>query len=216
MRHVVWDWNGTLLDDLDVVVESVNAALRSLGADPIDHAVYRRHYTRPVGRFYEALLGRQVDPTEMQSIDDVFHEAYLDGVGGADLAAGAREAIDAVQAAGGTQSIASMLRHDRLVTAVREAGVDDLMLAVDGHRGVGGETKEEHLRHHLAQLRRLYDLDGVGVVLVGDITDDADAAAASGIECVLVDAGSQERATLEAAGVPVVGSLREAVTVAGL
>ena len=31
MIHVVWDWNGTLVEDLPVVVESVNAALDAIG-----------------------------------------------------------------------------------------------------------------------------------------------------------------------------------------
>ena len=47
MRHVIWDWNGTLFDDLHIVVESVNASLAELGAPPIDACLL---YTSPSPR----------------------------------------------------------------------------------------------------------------------------------------------------------------------
>ena len=36
VEHIIWDWNGTLFDDLHIVVESVNVSLAELGAPPID------------------------------------------------------------------------------------------------------------------------------------------------------------------------------------
>ena len=216
MHHVIWDWNGTLFDDLDLIVEAVNAAIHPFGKPPIDHATYATHYTRPVSLFYEALLGRTVGPSEMERIDELFHEAYFEWYDRASLAEDAEAAIARAADAGATQSIASMLRHDRLVTAVRDEGVDTAMLAVDGHRGTAGETKAQHLSHHVDQLRSLYPLDGRRMVLIGDITDDADAAAAVGIECVLVDAGSQEREALVGTGVAVAAGLLHALELAGI
>lgn len=212
VRHLVWDWNGTLLDDLDLVVTSVNHALGSIGAAPIDAATYRQHYTRPVHRFYEALLGRVVDAGEMRVLDDRFHDAYV--AGSPPLAPDARDALDVAERRGATQSIASMLWHDRLVTAVLDAGIGDRMVAVDGHRGSVGETKAAHLGHHVAGLKTLHGLEGTVMVLIGDITDDADAARDVGIDCVLYDGGSQPRAALEATGRAVAGSLLEAVEIA--
>ena len=58
--HIVWDWNGTLFDDLDVVVRSVNHGLEGFGAIPIDLDGYRSHYTRPVKLFYDRLIGREI------------------------------------------------------------------------------------------------------------------------------------------------------------
>ena len=60
MRHVIWDWNGTLVDDLPIVVDAVNASLAGIGAGPIVADDYRDHYTRPVRVFYDRLLGRAV------------------------------------------------------------------------------------------------------------------------------------------------------------
>lgn len=151
----------------------------------------------------------------MTRIDDAFQEAYAAGLPGVDLTTDARRAVEQVAAAGATQSIASMLWHDVLVSIVTRFGLDDHMLALDGHRGAVGETKEAHLRSHVDRLMAMYPaLEGSGMVVIGDITDDAAAARASGLGCVLYDGGSQDRQALEAEGFPVAGSLFEAVELA--
>jgi phosphoglycolate phosphatase-like HAD superfamily hydrolase len=217
MRHVVWDWNGTLFDDLEIVVASVNVSLRSVGAPPIDTEGYRAVYQRPLHRFYEALLGRPVLPEEMQAIDNDFHAAYHALLDQARLTVDARSAVELVAGRGQTQSVLSMWWHDRLVPAVRFFGLDDFMLAVDGHRGPPGASKEHHLARHVEQLTRLFPavVRREAMTVIGDVTDDADAARAVGVGCVLYDGGSQPRAVLEAAGVPVAASLVEAVEMAG-
>jgi phosphoglycolate phosphatase-like HAD superfamily hydrolase len=67
--HIVWDWNGTLVDDLPIVVDCVNAALAVIGEPPIDADDYREHFARPVNRFYESLLRRPIAPSEWETLD---------------------------------------------------------------------------------------------------------------------------------------------------
>jgi phosphoglycolate phosphatase-like HAD superfamily hydrolase len=218
VHHVVWDWNGTLLDDLGAVVAAVNVSLARLGAAPIDEVVYRHHYTRPVRRFYESLLGRAVGDREMAEIDHVFHEAYQPLAERLTLGAEARRAVEAVHAEGATQSVLSMWWHESLEAAVRRMGLAEYMVAVDGTRGgAPGREKSGHLVEHLERLAQV--LPGVGrasIVMIGDITDDADAAEAAGIGCVLYDGRSQPRSALEERGVPVAGTLVEALALAGV
>ena len=64
-----------------------------------------------------------------------------------------------------------------------------------------------HVRHVVL------DRNGA-LVVVGDITDAAAAATTAGAECGLFDGGSQPRTVLEGDGVPVAGSLIEAVAMA--
>jgi len=216
MRHVVWDWNGTLFDDLEIVVASVNVSLRSVGAPPIDADRYRAVYERPLHRFYESLLGRPVLPEEMAAIDRDFHDAYHALLDQARLTVDARSAVDLVASRGRSQSVLSMWWHDRLVPAVRYFELEDYMLAVDGHRGPPGASKETHLARHVEQLTRLFPevVRRESVAVIGDVTDDADAARAAGVGCVLYDGGSQPRAALEATGMPVAATLVEAVEMA--
>jgi phosphoglycolate phosphatase-like HAD superfamily hydrolase len=211
VTHVIWDWNGTLFDDHRVVVDAVNASLDHFGVPPIDSATYRREFVRPLQVFYTRLFGRTIDDATMQEIDDVFQAAYARGFGEAALTADALTAIGLLADAGVSQSIASMLWHDLLVSAVTRFGLADRMLALDGHRGAVGETKEQHLIGHVDRLERMYPgLSRSRITVIGDITDDAVAARAAGVSCVLYDGGSQDRAALEAERFPVADSLVEA------
>ncbi|MGI9609349.1 MAG: HAD family hydrolase [Acidimicrobiia bacterium] len=210
MRHVIWDWNGTLFDDLHIVVESVNASLSELGAPPIDADGYRDHYTRPVHLFYDRLLGREVTLQEWKQIDTTFHDAYRRALPRADLALDALDALETVSVLGWTQSILSMWWHEELVPCVEERGVDRFMQRVDGNHHDAGETKQIHLERHLDALG-ISEVGAATFLVVGDALDDAQAAIAAGVPCVLYDSGSHHRAELEAAGVPVVESLREAL-----
>ncbi|MDH3539275.1 MAG: HAD hydrolase-like protein [Acidimicrobiia bacterium] len=210
MRHIIWDWNGTLFDDLHIVVESVNASLAELGAPPIDADGYRDHYTRPVHLFYERLLGRGLDDAEWKQIDLTFHDTYRLALPRADLALDAIDALETVAVRGWTQSILSMWWHSELVPFVEERRLDRFMQRVDGNRNDAGETKQTHLERHLDALG-ISDLGAAAFLVVGDALDDARAAIAAGVPCALYDSGSHHRAEFETAGVPVVQSLREAL-----
>ena len=215
MTHVIWDWNGTLLDDLPIVVEAVNACLRSQGASLIDASIYRSRFVRPLNGFYESLLGHPVDDDFLLELDHVFQDAYWDGFDDADLNPEARDAVTRVATGGATQSIASMLWHDMLVPTVRGFGLEDQMLALDGNRGAVGESKDQHMLNHVERLHRIFPgIAGQTTTVIGDLVDDAEAARAAEIRCVLYDGGSQPRELLESQGVPVVDSLLTAVGIA--
>jgi phosphoglycolate phosphatase-like HAD superfamily hydrolase len=207
VRHVVWDWNGTLFDDQVAVVAAVNDALGRLGLPPIDADGYRTHFTRPVERFYEQVAGRAISAEEWQLLDQGYHDSYLAQVERLALAADAGAALAAAEAAGLTQSLLSMWRHDDLVRLVERLGIGHFFLRVDGlHRSDGG-GKAQHLVEHLAAL----GLDPEAVVMVGDSLDDLAAARAVGAGCVLYDGGSHHREALEATGMPVVDTLTAAL-----
>jgi phosphoglycolate phosphatase-like HAD superfamily hydrolase len=215
MPHIIWDWNGTLFDDHHVVVAAVNASLDHFGVPRIDSAAYQRLFVRPLQVFYARLFGRDIDDGLMQEIDDVFQEAYRTGFESAALTRDAVAAVKMAGDAGVSQSIASMLWHDMLVSTVTRLGIDEHMLALDGHRGTVGETKDQHLIRHVTRLEEMYrGLNRSGMAVIGDITDDAAAARAAGVGCVLYDGGSQERWALEASGFPVAATLVEAVGIA--
>jgi len=216
VRHVVWDWNGTLFDDLHIVVDAVNASLGELGAPPIDADAYRDHYTRPVRLFYEALLGRPVSATEFTMIDRVFHAAYGASLDRAALATDARRVVVQV-AASSSQSLLSMWRHDSLVDYVDRLGLADYMARIDGNRSRQDASKAGALAEHVARLldQRVV-ADPAAVVVIGDGLDDARSAAEAGVDCVLYDGGTHHRRELEAAGVPVAKTLTDALEMGGV
>jgi phosphoglycolate phosphatase-like HAD superfamily hydrolase len=210
VRHLVWDWNGTLFDDNVAVVAAVNDALGLLGVAAIDADTYRSHYTRPVQRFYEQLAGRRITSEQWQAVDDTYHASYQAWVERLGLAPDAVAALQAAEEAGVTQSLLSMWRHRELVPLVERLGIGRFLVRVDGLRVPGGGGKAEHLVAHLAAV----GVQAAAAALVGDSLDDLAAARAVGAGCVLYDGGSHHRHALEATGVPVVDTLTAAVAAA--
>jgi phosphoglycolate phosphatase-like HAD superfamily hydrolase len=216
MRHVVWDWNGTLLADQELVVDALNAVLADRGLPPTDLATYQRLYTRPVRRFYELLFERPIDDAEWLHLDDVYHAGYAAALERARLADDAFDALETVAGAGRTQSLLSMYRHEELVPLVTKLGVHDHFVRIDGLRGPGGGQKAPFLETHLERIVHDAGDDPSQVLMIGDALDDAAAAAHVGTRCVLYDGGSHPRDELERAGVPVADSLTGALDLAGL
>ncbi|MCH7669690.1 MAG: HAD family hydrolase [Acidobacteria bacterium] len=214
MAHIIWDWNGTLLDDLHIVVDAVSACVAPLGRGAITADDYRDHYTRPVVLFYENLMGRPVTSDEWASIDGVYHDTYRSLMRQADLAADARAAIRDVADRNGTQSILSMWWHSELVPFTAGFGLRDVMQRIDGNREDAGALKADQMRSHIEMLVAAHGVVASKVVAVGDTFDDAAAAAAVGIPIILYDGGSHHRVDLEKVGVPVVSTLLEAVDIA--
>jgi phosphoglycolate phosphatase-like HAD superfamily hydrolase len=208
VAHLVWDWNGTLLDDLTLVVAATNASLASVGGPSVTADEHRRDFRRPVIAYYEYVLGRRLTEAEFATLDQVFHDAYRRGLDGTTLAEDAR---DAMAAWAGTQSLLSMWFHHELVPLVSAHGLHTRLSRVDGLRDVrGGGPKAPHLRAHLDAL----GLKGSDCVLIGDSVDDAHAAREVGAGIILYSGGFTHPERLRATGLPVATTLLEAVTLA--
>jgi phosphoglycolate phosphatase-like HAD superfamily hydrolase len=211
--HIVWDWNGTLFDDLEVVVASVNQGLATFGAAPIDLDAYRSHYTRPVKLFYDKLLARELTDDEWNEVDRTFHDSYRQALVRARLTADARQALDHAARGGHSQSLLSMFPHPDLVPLVKKLGIEAYFDRIDGlSEGSPGDLKALYLERHLRLL--VAGEDPAQVVVIGDTPDDATAAQHVGARPILYDGGSHHRVDLEWTGAPVVSSLRAAVYLA--
>ncbi|MCY0962757.1 HAD family hydrolase [Streptomyces sp. H27-H5] len=211
--HIVWDWNGTLLHDIDAVILATNASFAEFGFAPITLETYRELYVVPVPKFYERLMGRMPTEAEWLVMDETFHRHYWSSAETARLAEGALELLRGWQGAGSTQSLLSLAPHDKLVPLVRTHGIDTHFLRVDGRTGPSHTTKAGHLVRHMAAMEAA-GVTADRTVLIGDAVDDALAAAHVGARAVLYTGGSHSRGSLESAGVPVVDTLAEAVATA--
>ncbi|MCC0574940.1 HAD family hydrolase [Streptomyces californicus] len=212
--HLVWDWNGTLLDDTYAVVRATNAAFAEVELEPITPERYREMYTIPIPRFYERFLGRLPTEAEWERMDGVFHRYYAEQRTACGLTAGAEELLHGWQRAGRSQSLLSMYGHEQLVPVVRGYGIEPRFVRVEGRRGPSGGSKALHMERHFEALAGVDGIVPENAVVIGDALDDAVAAAHVGARAVLYTGGSHSRRSLEGAGVPVVDSLAEAVALA--
>ncbi|MFD7737674.1 HAD family hydrolase [Streptomyces sp. MJM8645] len=204
--HVVWDWNGTVKDDLDDHVFALNETLPALGGAPVDRETYRAKHTVPIPRFYARLLGREITEQEWVSSDSAFLEHLR--AQPVRVREGAAELMAALSEAGHTQSLLSLCPHDTLVREVEQADIGHFFIRTDGRTGPSGGTKAAPLTAHLEALGLAEQAHRV--LLVGDAVDDADAAHANGAHAVLHTGGLHHPAKLAATGHPLTDTLADA------
>lgn len=207
-EHILWDWNGTLFDDIEAIVGATNEVFLPYELPPLDADGFRAVYTRPVWVTYEVMLGRELREGEWRLLDDGFHQSYFRLMTACRLAEGAEAMIKAWS---GTQSLCSMAPHSHLEPLVTSFGLDTFFVRVDGLRdgGTGGE-KADHMLAHIREA----GVDPAKTLVIGDSVDDGVAAKHVGARAVLYTGGMTPRAKLEETGWPVVDSLAEALNYA--
>ncbi|MGH3545034.1 MAG: HAD family hydrolase [Mycobacteriales bacterium] len=231
--HVIWDWNGTLLGDTDVVLQATNAALAKLhssppgligpGVPPLTAAQYQAAFARPLELFYANIFGREITSEEFLRLHEFFRDSYQERMAACELNRGAHEVLAYLKTQGSTQSLLSLWTHPELLQRIAQFGLTDYFVRVDGrpHTGVEGlDGKTEPLRRHVEYLRTSRETGSQvsdpapEYVLIGDSLDDAVAARANGVRCVLFASGIHTPAALTATGLPVAHTLHQAVEVA--
>ncbi len=183
-RHVIWDWNGTLLDDLDLCVEVMNGILARRGLPAVDRGRYHAAFDFPV-RDYYGRLGLPVD-------DENFHALSVEFIGAYEarrleplLQPGAAEMLAAIARRGRTQSILSAYHHESLRVVVRHHGVSGHFTELHGLDNIYAQSKVALGRAFLATLR----VPPRAVLLIGDTLHDLAVAQELGTACALVAHG---------------------------
>ena len=185
IRYVIWDWNGTLLDDVDSCVDVLNDLLQRRGLQQVSRGYCRERFGFPVRPFYEG-LGFDVSDQAFVDLSTEFIAAYKQALARVGLHQGA---LDVMKSLGG------MLDGQLVVSAME--GTSNLQAGSKVQVGV-----------EVVQALRL---DPHQVLLVGDTEHDLELAKAIGCHCVLHVGGHQTRERLQATGYPVVDDLHSVV-----
>jgi phosphoglycolate phosphatase len=190
-QHVIWDWNGTLLDDLDLCLRIINNLLRERGLNSITKDRYLEVFGFPV-RDYYLKLGFNFDQEPFEVVSTEFITAYEKGRPDCQLFPGCSEVLSAFQKQGLSQSILSASKRTYLERAVLEYDIEgyfNSVLGLEDHHAAGKLT-----------LAKTYMKDNHpdpnSVILIGDTIHDAEIADQLGIQCILLPSGHQSRSRL--------------------
>ena len=74
-NHIIWDWNGTILNDVDIAVAAVNGTLTKLGAQIIERDHYLQEFGFPVADFYKK-IGIEITEESKDEVSELFHKNY--------------------------------------------------------------------------------------------------------------------------------------------
>ena len=202
--HVIFDWNGTLIDDLDLAVRAVNHLRERHAYPPIDVDCYRAHFGFPIRAFYER-LGFDLEAQPFDGLIRDYLRVFDAQVTSCRLHDGAVAVLDELDALGVQASILSASHRDTLQATLAHFELEKRFVHCVG-------LSDSHARGKLdlaIELQQALAVPSSRVLYVGDTRHDAEISATLGWSCVIVPRGHQSLAVLEAAGSVVVESLRE-------
>ena len=202
-QAVVWDWNGTLLDDAELCVQSMNRVLAAYGLPPLDAARYQALFRFPVVEYYRA-LGFDFDRHPFERVGLEFMDHYEARRTECRLRPGAREALASVRHAGVGQFVLSAYQERRLRSLLGHHGLSGFF---DGVAGGGDDFAHGKVERALAWRASWASPEGARVLLIGDTDHDADVARAMGADCWLIAGGHQSYERLRAIGTPLYADL---------
>ena len=192
-KTVIWDFNGTLLDDVITGIESVNVMLEKRGLATLDSVEdYYDKFSFPI-RDYYARLGFDFEREPFEELAVEWVELYLEKSSGAVLRVGARELIEKLHAAGVEQIVLSASEQKML-----EGQLDALGIAQYFSRVCG--CKDIHAHGKTDAARELSKTIGGECIMIGDTLHDYEVARELGADCILLTGGHHSERMLSECG----------------
>ncbi|MBY0385164.1 HAD hydrolase-like protein [bacterium] len=186
-EHVIWDWNGTLLQDLDHAVNTVNHLLNKRNLPLLTANSYKEKFHFPIRSYYN-LLGFDLNKESFESLCEEFVDLFMRGVFDCPLVPGAREILQTVKKMGKMQSILSASDQTSLDRMIQHFAIGD---SLDNVFGIADKFAASKVYRGL-ELIKLSGIATQKTVLVGDTDHDLEVAQALGVQAILVSHGHQD------------------------
>lgn len=202
-QTVIWDWNGTLLDDLGVALHSVNKILSDRNRPPITLESYYCYLDTPIRKFYEHLFDLNVVPFEELVFE--FNRNYDTFQNELVVQEAAVEKLKFLSAHNCDQLIISAAKTDAIRHYAKRFGVEHYFSAILGADDLLAESKVERAVQYMSS--RQYAPEKT--IMVGDTVHDYLVAKEIGAHCALLASGHQSKSDLLKCGVPVYDTIAE-------
>jgi len=185
-KHVIWDWNGTLLDDVDMVVEAIAKVLREHDLEVPDRDRYTAIFGFPVSDYY-LKLGFDFEKVPFEEVSAKFVDNYMEAIRGCRLHTGVLDLLADLKALGVSQSILSAAHEDSLKEHLAHFQIDGFFDRVYGLNDHHARSKVDRGKELLAECGLPLDQ----TVLVGDTDHDLEVGRSLGVEVILLGDGHQ-------------------------
>ena len=203
-KHIIWDWNGTLIDDVWLVVESMNKMLTKRSLPKIDSKKYREIFDFPVMHYYSK-LGFDFSNESFEKLTVEFISEYYRRFNECKLFDKAEEVLKKIRDRGISQSILSASKEDVLIEKIKYYGIEKYFCRILGLDNHYAEGKIKRGKNWIAGL----NLHPQEVLLIGDTTHDYEVSRHIGSDCLLVANGHHSYKKLVGLGIGVIRTLKE-------
>ncbi|MCL2637667.1 MAG: HAD family hydrolase [Oscillospiraceae bacterium] len=199
--HIIWDWNGTLLDDVHWCVDVINRMLAKRKLKTFAEVRdYHEVFSFPVIDYYRK-IGFDFEKEPFEDLAVEYVEDYYSG--SFKLHENAEETLAAIHAKGVKQVILSASEINYLKAQLSCFDIEKYFAEILGITDIYAGSKSE------IGLEFMKRNEVEKALLIGDTEHDFETAMKLGTDCVLISSGHQSRERLEALGVPVLENIAE-------
>ena len=187
-KHVIWDWNGTLLNDVDFCCKIINRILVENNLPVLSLKKYREIFTFPVQNYYQA-AGLDFTKTSFEIMGKDFIDEYESKKLSCSLFDNAIDVLSGIQKQGIGQSVLSAYLHDNLVSILEHYKLTKYFDNIIGLDNIYAGSKT-HLGLSLVEQ---LNIPKDQILFIGDTLHDAEVAEAMGVKSILIANGHQEK-----------------------
>lgn len=201
---IIWDWNGTLLNDVSICVDVMNEILNRRGMSKLSRKKYQRIFQFPVIEYYRQ-LGFDFQKDSFENLSVEFIDAYHKKLKRAKLFRHSMEILIKFKARNYSQVIISAMKQANLEESLKDKDVSeffDYVIGLDDHYA---DSKIDFAVNFI----RKNNIYAEKAVFIGDTTHDFEVANALGCKCLLIANGHQSYDKLAETGVPVKNNLKD-------
>ena len=204
---IIWDWNGTLLDDVDYCVENMNVLLAKRNLSLIDKNIYRDIFTFPVINYYKK-VGFDLEKEGFEKPAHEYIDLYFGNFHKTGLYPCAKDVLKYFQEKGYKQAMLSAMEHKSLEKTLEEKGILKYFDIVTGIGDHYGSSKVETGKKLVKEL----GTDPSNAVMIGDTLHDKEVADAMGVDIILLSSGHYSRERLKTANTLIIDKLSDLLT----
>ena len=195
---IIWDWNGTLLNDVSICIDIMNEILGRRGLNKLTRKKYQQIFRFPVIEYYRQ-LGFDFKSDSFENLSIEFIDAYSRKLKEAKLFKHSMDILGEFKSRNYSQVIISAMKQANLEDSLRDKGVRDFFEHVIGLDDHYAESKIDFAVGFISR-NKIY---AGKAILIGDTTHDFEVARALGCKCLLVASGHQSYDRLVVTGVPI-------------
>jgi phosphoglycolate phosphatase len=195
MHSIIWDWNGTLLNDLDLCISTINVLLEKRDLHLLNRKTYKAVFSFPVKDYYEA-AGFNFAKEDFAIPAKEFIDLYDSKVEMCSLHQSAEKVLSHFKSQGKRQFVLSAMKQDMLEKTLKHNGIFHFFEGVAGLNDHYAVSKLERGN----QLIEKFNIQKNDAWMIGDTIHDFEVAEELGIKCILIADGHQSVERLQSTG----------------
>jgi phosphoglycolate phosphatase len=199
-NHIIWDWNGTLFNDVELCANVMNVLLQQELLPGISIQKYKEIFTFPVVDYYK-IAGHTFEKNSFEALGKQFMDEYEHQKYKCDLFSGAKVLLEEIKSRNINQHLLSAYEQNSLNNILKNFAISSYFQNIVGLDNIYASGKS-HLARKLAKIIQSNGAAG-NLLLIGDTIHDYEVAKEINSDCILMSHGHQDEARLLRLGIPV-------------